>query len=177
MLNLLVSTGLFAGLIVMAVIAVGLSIGLAVMLFIKSAKSGQTVEADAVKQELYGRETDLVIKIITEKAEGKAKEELISELRRIRSAEVLVDEIIRTEKTERGIVDKPAAAAKRPAGRPVHRPAVRPAAKPAASAQPEAEAEVAATQTEAPVEEAPVKKAAKPAPKKKTDGKETPSDN
>ena len=104
MMNLLVSTGLFAGLIVMAVIAVGLAIGLAVMLFIKSAKSGQTLEADVVKKELYGRETDLVIKIITEKAEGKEKESLINELRRIRSAEALVDEIIRTAKNGLGLV-------------------------------------------------------------------------
>lgn len=128
MFDLLASRGLFIGLIAVVVVVVALCIGLAVMLFLKPLKTGETVEADAVKKELYRRETELVIKIVTQKAEGKEKEELINALRRIRSAETLVDEVIRTEKTERGISDKPERSAKRPAGKPA------PARKPDAEA-------------------------------------------
>ncbi len=114
MLNLLVSVGLFAGLIASAAVAVCVSIGFAVVIYRKS-KTERSLEADVVRKELYVRETDLVIKIITEKAEGKEREALIEELRRLRATETLIDEIIRTEKTERGIADKAPKAQKKSA--------------------------------------------------------------
>lgn len=117
MLNLLASRGLFIGLIAVVIIVVLLCIGLAAMLFFKPFKKNTTLESDIVRRELYRRETELVIKIITEKAEGKRREELIEALRRIKSTETLIDEIIRTEKTERGIPVKNGGAP-RPAQRP-----------------------------------------------------------
>ncbi len=187
MFDLLVSHGLFAGLIVIAAVVAVLSTGLAVMLFVKSSKIAKTVDADAVKKELYRRETELVIKIITEKAEGKAREELIAELRRIRSAETLADEIIRAEKTERGIIDKPSAPAKQPARKPAAKPAVnggKPVAKQAAPAGAKTEAPVKAevpAQAEAPAKAEAPAEAEKPvpdgasAPEEKKDGAENSS--
>ena len=91
MLNLLASRGLFIGFIVVAVIAVLLCIGLAVMLFLKPFKTQEIVEADAVKRELYRRETEFVIKLITENATGKESEELLLDLRRNRLVQLFVD--------------------------------------------------------------------------------------
>ncbi len=116
MLSILASRGLFMGLIAMVAVVVALCIGFAVLMILKPIKIKKTIEADAVKKELYRRETELVVKIITEKAEGEKREELINSLRRVRSAETIVEEIIRNEKTERGIAEKPSGGAKRPAG-------------------------------------------------------------
>ena len=118
MLNLLASRGLFIGLIAVVIIVVLLCIGLAAMLFFKPFKKGNTLESDVVRRELYRRETELVIRIITEKAEGRKREELIEALRRIKSTETLIDEIIRTEKTERGIPVR-SNSAQHPINRPV----------------------------------------------------------
>lgn len=114
MFDLLVSRGLFTGLIAVVAIVVLLCAGLAAMLFFKPFRRENTLESDAVRRELYRRETELVIQIVTEKAEGRRREELIEALRRLKSTEALIDEIIRTEKTERGIPVK-SAAAPRPA--------------------------------------------------------------
>lgn len=160
MLNLLASRGLFIGLIVIVVIVVLLCMGLAAMLFFKPFKTKASLEADTVKKELYRRETELVIKLVTEKAEGKEREILLGELRRLRSAEALVDEVIRSEKAERGIVDKPKQNAKRPAAR-----------KPAEAKKPVAPSENVEVKN---VEE----KKEKPAVKKKKDSLEfEPSDD
>lgn len=165
MCNLLVSHGLFAGLIAMVIIVVLLCIALAALLFFRPFKTKTSLDADTVKRELYRRETELVIKIVIEKAEGREKEDLLNELRRIRWVEALIDEIVRTEKTERGIVDKPKAPVKRPAA---HKPAEgrKPVGAPQNVEAKEAKAETAAASSK----EAAAK--AKPKAKKKKDSLE-----
>lgn len=171
MMNLLTSNGLFIGLIAMVVVVVLLCIGFAVLLIFKPIKTKSVVEADAVKKELNRRETELVIQIITEKAEGAKREELLNALRRIKWTQSLIDEIIRTEKTERGIVDKPAK--KRPSGNAQRKPAVAKAEGNPAQRKP-AEANKAETQEAKPAEAAEPEK--KPAKKKESKNEFTPSE-
>ncbi|MDE7439301.1 MAG: hypothetical protein K2N23_02180, partial [Clostridia bacterium] len=160
MLNLLASRGLFAALIVIAALAVLLCIGFAVMLFLKPIRTQKTVEADAVKRELYRRETELVIKLVKENATGKEREDLLMDLRRNRLVQLFVDEIIRNEKAERGIVDKPNKGAKRPVRRPAN------AAKPAPEAKPASESAPADKANEAKEEAATAQAVEKPENKK-----------
>ena len=102
---LLASRGLFIGLIAVAAIVVILCLALSVMLYLKSSKVKNTLEADVIRKELYRRETEIVIQIFKDKPEASKREALVNELRRIKSAELLVEEIVKNEKTERGIVE------------------------------------------------------------------------
>ena len=103
---LLASRGLFIGLIAIAVIVVILCVTLSALLYIKSTKVKQTLDADVIRKELYRRETELVIQIFKDKPDASKREALIGELRRIKSAEMLVEEIVKNEKAERGITDQ-----------------------------------------------------------------------
>ena len=102
---LLASRGLFIGLIAVAAIVVILCVVLSAILYYKSSKVKKTLDADVIRKELYRRETDIVIQIFKDKPEESKKEALVNELRRIKSAELLVDEIVKNEKSERGIVE------------------------------------------------------------------------
>lgn len=103
---LLASRGLFLGLIAVAAIVVILCVTLSVLLYRKSSKVKKTLDADVIRKELYRRETEIVIQIFKDKAEASKREALVNELRRIKSAELLVEEIVKNEKAERGIVDQ-----------------------------------------------------------------------
>ena len=102
---LLASRALFISLIAVVIIVVLLCLGLSAMLYLKSANVKKTLDADVIKKELYRRETEVVIKIFHEKPEASKREALVNELRRIKSAELLIDEIIKEEKAERGIAE------------------------------------------------------------------------
>ena len=102
---LLASRGLFIGLILVAAIVIILCLTFAIMLYMKSSKVKKTLDADVIRKELYRRETDIVIQIFKDKPEASKREALVNELRRIKSAELLVEEIVKNEKAERGIVE------------------------------------------------------------------------
>ena len=100
---LLMSHGLFVGLIIVVLAVVGLCVAFSVTLYLKTIKVKKTLDADNIKKELHRRETEAVIALVKESPDSSKREALINELRRIKSAEVLVDEIIKSEKAEYGI--------------------------------------------------------------------------
>ena len=102
---LLASRALFISLIAVVVVVVLLCLGLSAFLFYKSAHVKKSIEADVIRKELYRRETEVVVKIFHEKPDESKREALINELRRIKSAELLVEEIIKAEKAERSLAE------------------------------------------------------------------------
>ena len=182
---LLASRGLFIGLIAVVAIVVIACVVFSFLLYRKTASVKKTLDADVVRRELYRRETDVVIQLVKENPDESKREALLNELRRIKSAEMLVEEIVKNEKADRGIAEhhakapakpgeqakapaKPAGAPTAPAGAPAPRPtapAGAPAPRPAAPTGAPAPRPAAPTGAPAPRPAAP---AGAPAPRPAT---------
>ena len=113
---LLASRGLFICLIAVIAVVVLLCLAFSGFLYYKALKVKKTLEADVIRKELHRRETELVIRLVKEKPDESKREALINELRRVKSAELLVEEIVKNERAERGIADPHAP--KKPEGAP-----------------------------------------------------------
>ena len=167
-LNLLSARGWFAGLLVIMVVVTVL-FALIILLALKPVRK-DGLNGEETQKLLKRREAELTSEILHNSNEQQ-KEELISKLREVQSAEKVVDELVDTKPAQaqpQAKDIKPEANVK-PAETAEVKAEVAPAeAKPAEQKQ-EAKAEEAKTQSEKPAEAKPeaVKKAVKPAVAKK----------
>lgn len=160
--------GLFIAMLIIMII-VSLLFGFIVFMMLKPVKKPpEAVDPNNVRQLLAHRETQLTVELMNNKGDEAKKTELINKLRRVKSAQLLIDELVDEDKKIVGEVEaeekerakKPRAEKAAPAPSEKPAPKKKPAAKPVPKEEKPAEDAQPATQAQA----AP---AEKPAPKKK----------
>lgn len=109
--------GLFIAMLIIMIV-VSLLFGFIVFMALKPAKKApEAVDANNVRKMLARRETQLTVELMNNKQDEAKRNELVNKLRRVKSAEQLVDELLEEEKAivgateaeEKERVKKPAA--------------------------------------------------------------------
>lgn len=178
-INLLAGSaiGLFIGLLVIMIIVVLLFGFLIFLLFRQSRQPSDYSDASNVKKLLAQRETQLTVEVMNVKDDEAKKTELVHKLRRVKSAQLLVDELLAEEKALNGAAEetqKKRLDKKAPAPKPEgEKPAKNAEGKPDGKTEEKTEKKVAPS--EQPVVKANVKPN-KPEKKKKDDMEFNPSE-
>lgn len=168
-INLLAGSaiGLFIGMLVIMVVVMLLFAFILYMVFKQTKTSPERTNVFNVKKMIARRITQLTAEIMEVKDDDAKRNELINKLRRAKSAEALVDELIEEEKNLSGLVDSEEERERRrrkhhPHGnegqRPAHKSAVQAENKPDSTAQPAADSAVQPVKKAVPPSERPVVK-------------------
>ena len=137
--------GLFIAMLIIMIV-VSLLFGFIVFMLLKPVnKQPEAVDANNVRKMLTRRETQLTVELMNNKDNEAKRTELVNKLRRVKSAEQLVDELVEEEKaiigaTEAEEKDRKIHHEKGESHKPAHKPAVKTegGAKPEKAAKPAA---------------------------------------
>lgn len=97
--------GLFIAMLIVMIV-VSLLFGFIVFMLLKPAKKQpEAVDPNNVRNMLARRETQLTVELMSNKDDEAKRAELVNKLRRVKSAQMLVDELVEEEKAIVGATD------------------------------------------------------------------------